>query len=185
MGKRILILNGSPRAKGNTAALCDEFTKGAKAAGHEVVRRDLQKLDIAGCLGCMKGGKNPESPCVQKDGMEEIYGEYVKADIVALASPLYYWGWSGQLKTAFDRLFAVAECDPNYANPRKDCVLIMAAEGDTPENWKPAIDYYEALIGFLKWNDLGRALAGGVLDAGAVKDKPEALERARKLGEGL
>lgn len=184
MGKKILVLNGSPRLNGNTAILCEAFCQGATSAGHEVKQVDLQKLEIKGCIGCMKGGKDPKSPCVLKDGMDEVYPLYEAADIVVLASPLYYWSISGQLKTAFDRLFAVAECNPDYANPIKDCALIMAAEGDTPENWKPAIDYYEALTGFLKWNDRGRVLAGGVLADGAVKGAP-AVEEARKFGASL
>lgn len=184
MSKNILILNGSPRLKGNTAMLCDAFSRGAESAGHTVTRVDLQKLDIHGCLGCMKGGKDPASPCVQKDGMEKIYPAYISADLVVLASPMYYWSVSGQLKTAFDRLFAVAECDPNYANPRKECALIMAAEGDTPENWKPALDYYRALTGFLNWTDRGQVLAGGVLDAGAVSGSP-VLDEAFRFGASL
>lgn len=183
MGKNILLLNGSPRLKGNTALLCDAFTKGAENAGHRVTRFDLQKMVIHGCLGCMKGGKNPQSPCVQKDGMEEIYPAYIRADLVALASPMYYWSVSGQLKTAFDRLFAVAECDPHYANPRKECVLIMAAEGDSPDNWKPVLDYYRSLTSFLNWTDRGQVLAGGVLEAGTVAGP--ALETARRLGTSL
>lgn len=184
MGKEILVLNGSPRLKGNTAMLCDAFIAGAESAGHSVTRVDIQKLKIGGCLGCMKGGKDHASPCVQKDGMEEIYGPYVRADIVALASPMYYWSISGQLKIVFDRLFAVAECSADYANPRKGCILIMAAEGDTEENWKPVLNFYGALTSFLQWRDLGRVLAGGVLDAGAVADKP-AIEEARRLGASL
>lgn len=184
MGKKILILNGSPRLKGNTAALCDSFAEGARQAGHTVTRIDLQKLEIHGCLGCMKGGKDKASPCAQKDGMEKVYPAYMEAEIVVLASPMYYWAISGQLKTAFDRLFAVAECNADYANPQKDCVLLMAAEGDTPDNSKPVLDYYNALTGFLKWKSLGHVLAGGVLEAGAIKGKP-ALEEARKLGMSL
>lgn len=184
MSKKIIILNGSPRLKGNTAILCDSFAKGAGSAGHSVTCFDLQKLDIHGCLGCMKGGKDPNSPCVQKDGMEKIYPAYKEADIVVLASPLYYWTISGQLKTAFDRLFAVAECNKDYANPIKECILIMAAEGDTQDNWKPVLDYYKALTGFLKWKDIGRVLAGGVLDAGAVAGKP-VVDDAFKLGASL
>ncbi|MDE5879329.1 MAG: flavodoxin family protein [Desulfovibrio sp.] len=184
MGKKILILNGSPRLKGNTAMLCDAFTRGAESSGHSVTRIDLQKLDIHGCLGCMKGGKDPASPCVQKDGMEKVYPAYVAADIVVLASPMYYWAFSGQLKTAFDRLFAVAECNADYANPRKDCALLMAAEGDTPDNWKPVLDYYKALLDFLKWKNLGHVLAGGLLDAGAIAGKP-VLEQARAFGAAL
>ncbi|MBE6441594.1 MAG: flavodoxin family protein [Desulfovibrio desulfuricans] len=184
MNKNILILNGSPRMKGNTAMLCDAFAKGAQEAGHAVTRFDLQKMDIRGCLGCMKGGKDSASPCVQKDDMEKIYPAYVRADIVVLASPLYYWSVSGQLKTAFDRLFAVAETDPGYANPHKDCALIMAAEGNTPENWKPVLEYYAALVGFLGWHDLGHVLAGGVLHAGAVSGTP-VVDEARRFGASL
>lgn len=66
MSKNIIILNGSPRLKGNTAMLCDAFMKGAESAGHAVTRFDLQKLDIHGCLGCMKGGKNPAAPACRK-----------------------------------------------------------------------------------------------------------------------
>lgn len=181
MSKKIIILNGSPRLKGNTAMLCDAFAKGAESAGHTVTRFDLQRMKIHGCLGCMKGGKDPASPCVQKDDMEQIYPAYKDADLVVLASPMYYWSVSGQLKTAFDRLFAVAECNPDYANPRKECALIMAAEGNSPDNWKPALDYYHALMGFLGWTDKGQVLAGGVLEAGAVAGKP-VLEEAFRFG---
>ena len=93
MSKKILILNGSPRSKGNTAMLCDAFSAGARSAGHQVIRFDLHKLDIHGCLGCVKGGKDPASPCVQKDDMGLIYPAYREAGIIVLASPMYYWGF--------------------------------------------------------------------------------------------
>lgn len=184
MNKKILILNGSPRPRGNTAMLCDAFAEGATKAGNEVRRFDLQKMRIGGCIGCVRGGKDPLSPCVIKDDMDQIYPVYKEADVVVLASPLYYWSFSGQLKTAFDRLFAVAELNADYANPVKDCALIMAAEGDAPENWKPTLDYYRSLLGFLKWRSLGEILAGGVLEAGAVAGRP-IIERAREFGASL
>lgn len=184
MSKKIIILNGSPRLNGNTAMLCDAFAKGAESAGHVVTRFDLQRMNLHGCLGCMKGGKDPASPCVQKDDMDKIYPAYKESDIVILASPMYYWSVSGQLKAAFDRLFAVAECNPDYANPHKECALIMAAEGNTTDNWKPVLDYYHALMGFLGWKDKGQVLAGGVLEAGAVAGKP-AVEAAFQFGSSL
>jgi len=116
MEKRIIILNGSPRKNGNTTELIKSFANGAQASGNIVTEFFLNEMDIHGCLGCFGGGKNPESPCVQKDDMLKIYPEYKAADVVALASPLYYWTISGQLKTAVDRLFAVAECDKDYRN---------------------------------------------------------------------
>ena len=91
MAKKILVLNGSPRPSGNTAALIEAFTEGAQSAGHTVVRFDLCRMKIGGCLGCCRGGKDPEAPCVQKDDMLKIYPEYRSADIVIFASPMYYW----------------------------------------------------------------------------------------------
>lgn len=184
MPKKIIILNGSPHPKGNTAILCQAFRDGATQAGHELNQFDLSSMKISGCIGCMRGGKDPESPCTIKDDMDKIYPVYEKADIVVLASPLYYWSISGQLKCAFDRLFAVAECNPNYANPIKEVILIMAAEGDSAENWKPAVDYYESLTKFLQWKDLGRILAGGVLQPGAVANRP-VVQEAFNFGASL
>lgn len=187
MSKKILILNGSPRKNGNTVALCEAFTAGAEAAGHEVTRFDLQQMNIHGCLGCMKGGKNPDSPCVQKDDMDKIYAVYKDAALVVLASPMYFWSVTGQLKIAFDRLFAVSECNANYQTPKKDCIMLMAAEGDTPNNWKPVLDYYHALLGHIDWKDCGTVLAGGVMNVGDIQkdaSKP-ALEEARKLGASI
>ena len=114
MSKQILILNGSPRIHGNTAALIDAFTAGAEAAGHTIARFDLAALGIHGCRGCLGGGKDPRHPCVQRNGMDAVYPAYMAADVVVLASPMYYWSISGQLKCAFDRLFAVAELGPDW-----------------------------------------------------------------------
>lgn len=187
MSKKIIILNGSPRKNGNTAALCEAFTAGAESAGHTVSRFDLQQMNIHGCLGCMKGGKDPASPCVQKDDMDTIYPAYSEADIVVLASPMYFWSMSGQLKIAFDRLFAVAETTADYQNPKKDCIMLMAAEGNTESNWKPVLDYYHALLGHLEWKNCGTVLAGGLMNVGDIhKDasKP-ALEEAYRMGGGI
>ena len=182
LSKKIIILNGSPRIKGNTSALVNEFTRGAKELGCEVTIFNLDKMNIHGCKGCFGGGKNIESPCVQKDDMDKIYPVYCEADIVVLATPLYYWNFSGQLRTAFDRLFAVAECDPNYRNPKKESVLLMAAEG---YGFDDALQYYQNLMKHLGWTELGHVLAGGVMKVGDIKDNPklqEAYELGKKVG---
>ncbi|WP_139653301.1 flavodoxin family protein [Raoultibacter phocaeensis] len=181
MGKRIVVLNGSPRKKGNTSALVREFTKGALEAGHEVTAFLLHDMDIKGCKGCWGGGKNPESPCTIKDDMDSIYPAYQEADVVVLASPLYYWSISGQLKTAFDRLFAVAERDSGYRNPVKGSVLLMVAEGN---GFEESVYWYERLMTHIDWTDLGRVLAGGVHHPGDIEDRSE-LEEAFELGRRI
>ena len=80
MGKNVLVLNGSPRTNGNTAALVDAFAEGAGQAGNDVVRFDVALMDIAPCRGCLGGGADAESPCVQKDDMDAVYAAYRAAD---------------------------------------------------------------------------------------------------------
>ena len=181
MGKKIIVLNGSPRKNGNTSALVKAFREGAESAGHSVTEFWLEGMKINGCRGCCAGGKNPESPCVQKDDMAQIYPAYKEADVVVLASPLYYWTISGQLKCAFDRLFAVAECDPSYTNPRKESALLMAAEGN---GFEETVYWYDRLMGHIGWKDCGKVLCGGVMAVGDIEGKPE-LEEARRLGASI
>ena len=181
MGKTILILNGSPRNNGHTSALVEAFAGGAEEGGSKVVPVFLGDMTIHGCKGCFGGGKNPDSPCVQKDDMEKLYPVYRQADVVVLASPLYYWSISGQLKTAFDRLFAVAECDPDYRNPPKESVLLMAAEG---HGFEESLYWYDRLEQHIGWKSLGKVLCGGVMAVGDIQGRPE-LEEAYRLGRSI
>jgi len=181
MSRKIIILNGSQRRKGNTSALTAAFRKGAEEAGHEVTEFHLAQMKINGCVGCWRGGKDPEHPCSQRDDMEQIYPAYRDADVVVLASPLYYWFISGFLKNAFDRLFAVAECDPNYCNPKKQNILIMAAEGAGFEESEHWYDHLERHIG---WKSLGKVLCGYVTQPGDIDGKPE-LAQAYDLGKSI
>lgn len=181
MGKKIIILNGSPRKTGNTAALTAAFRKGAEEAGNTVTEFFLGSMKINGCKGCFCGGKNPASPCVQKDDMDQIYPVYKEADIVVFASPLYYWTISGQLKSAFDRLFAVAECNPDYQNPIKETALIMAAEGN---GFEETLYWYDRLGKHLGWKSIGKVLCGGVMAAGDITGKAE-LQEAYQLGKSI
>lgn len=181
MAKKILILNGSPRRNGNTSALTTEFKRGAEESGNSVTEFQLSRMRINGCMGCWSGGKDPEHPCSQRDDMEKIYPVYREADIVVLASPLYYWFISGFLKNAFDRLFAIAESDPNYRNPKKLTALIMAAEGAGFEESEHWYDHLEKHIG---WKSIGKVLCGYVTRPGDIEGKPE-LEQAYELGRSI
>lgn len=181
MAKKIVILNGSPRKNGNTAALVKAFTEGAESAGNTVTEFFLAGMNIHGCKGCFGGGKNPDSPCVQKDDMDKIYPVYKAADIVVLATPLYYWTISGQLKCAFDRLFAVAECNSDYANPIKESVLLMAAEG---YGFEETLNWYDHLEKHIGWKSIGKVLCGGVMGIGDIEGN-EKLREARSLGASI
>ena len=182
MSKKIVILNGSPRKKGNTAGLTAAFAKGAKEAGHQVTEFFLGEMDIHGCKGCFGGHSSKECPCVQKDDMDRIYPVVREADVVVLASPLYYWNMSGQLRTACDRLFALEEGDGNFLRGNgKSSALLMAAEG---HGFDDAVCYYDHLLEHLRWENLGHVLSGGNMDVGDIDGKKE-LGDAYTLGKSI
>ena len=182
MSKKIVILNGSPRKNGNTSALVKAFAKGAESAGNTVTEFFLDRMDIHGCKGCFGGHSNRECPCVQKDDMAQIYPAVKECDVVVLASPLYYWNMSGQLRTAVDRLFALEEGDGNLLRDHdRSCALLMAAEG---HGFDDILLYYNHLTEHLRWKNLGAVLAGGNCNTGDIAGKPE-LEQAEKLGKSI
>lgn len=182
MSKKIVILNGSPRKTGNTSALAAAFAKGAERAGHTVTAFWLSGMEIRGCRGCFGGHSSRDCPCVQKDDMAKIYPAVRDADIVVLASPLYYWMLSGQLKTAIDRLFALEEGDGNRLRGNgKAAALLMAAEGS---GFADAALYFDHLLEHLRWQNLGHVLAGGNMRVGDIEGKPE-VQQAYELGRSI
>ena len=105
MSKKVLILSGSPRNGGNSDILCNEFMKGAKEAGNEVEKIRVAAKKIAPCSGCYycrdNGGK-----CVHKDDMAEVLQKMIAADVLVLASPVYFYSIDAQLKAVIDRTVA-------------------------------------------------------------------------------
>lgn len=99
---KVLVINESPRAKGNSDLLCDEFIRGAEEAGNQVKKISLREKEIfpcKACYACFRTGS-----CVQKDDMAEILEKAEKADVLLLATPTYFLTMSGQMKVMIDRL---------------------------------------------------------------------------------
>ncbi len=182
MPKKIVVLNGSPRKKGNTSMLVKAFTEGAESAGHTVMEFFLDSMDIHGCKGCFGGHSSRDCPCVQRDDMAKIYPAVKDCNVIVLATPLYYWTMSGQLRTAIDRLFALEEGDGNLLRGHeRSSVLLMAAEGN---GFEDVSLYYDHLMQHLQWKNLGKVLCGGVMDVGDITGRKE-LDDARELGKSI
>ena len=124
--------------------------------------------------------------------MAQIYPAVKECDVVILATPLYYWNMSGQIRTAIDRLFALEEgIDRLFALEEGDgnllrghdrsSALLMAAEGN---GFDDVLLYYDHLMEHLKWKNLGHVLAGGNGDVGDIEGKPE-LKEAYELGKAI
>ena len=102
--------------------------------------------------------------------------------MIVLASPLYYWTMSGQIKTALDRLFALEEGDGNLLRGHgRASALLMAAEGS---GFEDALLYYNHLMEHLAWENLGHILAGGNENVGDIEGKPE-VSAAYELGKSI
>ena len=105
---KIVVVTGSPHKAGTSALLADKFIEGAQSKGHEVFRFNAAFEDIHPCRGCDACGMN--GPCVQKDAIEEkLIQKLVDCDMIVLVTPLYYFGFSAQLKTVIDRFYHCME----------------------------------------------------------------------------
>ena len=95
----ILILSGSPRNNGNTDLLVEAFAKGASEKHHiEIV--SVHDYTVHPCTGCNACFSSVGNACVQKDDMPVIYSKLSNADMLVIASPVYFYGLSAQLKAA-------------------------------------------------------------------------------------
>lgn len=124
MSKKVVIISSSPRKGGNSDTMAAEFLRGAVEVGNTVEKiniRDMELKFCIGCLSCQRTGK-----CVLKDGMNELYDTVQHADILVFATPVYYYGMTGQLKTFLDRLNPLFSKDNSF----KDIYVLMSAAED-------------------------------------------------------
>jgi hypothetical protein len=105
MSKSILILKGSPRKHGNSAALADQIYAGAKKAGAEVESVYLSGLEINPCDAC-DACQEGDQGCIVQDDMQALYPQLKAADVIVLASPIYYFTITAQIKAFIDRWYA-------------------------------------------------------------------------------
>lgn len=116
----ILILQASPRAKGNTAWMAEEYKNAAEAAGHKVTLVNVSRKKIAGCLACeychkggthdvdnIEGGYQGNGACIQKDDMQELYPLMAEAEVLVLAAPIYYFTLCAQIQAPIQRMYCV------------------------------------------------------------------------------
>ena len=172
----ILILSGSPRKGGNTELLVEAFVKGASQKHHvEVV--SVHDYKVNPCMGCNACFKNENNACIQKDDMSLIYDKMAVADMLVIASPVYFYGLSAQLKAVIDR----------FHNPIRDTyhikktALLLVGAASLPELFDGILAQYRLCLNFFKLEDAGRVLVRGVKDKGYIQNT-EAIQKANELG---
>ena len=177
MNKKVLVLSASFRKHGNSDLLCDEFARGAKEAGHEVEKIFINDKNINFCRGC--GVCNTTHKCIQKDDMAEILDKMVSADVIVMATPIYFYTMNGQMKTLIDRTV------PRYTEiSNKDFYFIIAAADDNKANMQRAL---EGFRGFTEdcldgAKEKGVVYGVGAWKAGEIKNLP-AMQEAYEMGK--
>ncbi|MBO4849570.1 MAG: flavodoxin family protein [Prevotella sp.] len=173
----ILILCGSPRKSGNTELLVDAFVKGASQK-HQVETVSVRDYKVNPCVGCNACFKN--NTCAQKDDMAIIYEKMANADMLVIASPVYFYGLSAQLKAIIDRCH----------NPIRDtfhikkAALLLVGAASLPELFDSILTQYQLCLNFFHMEDAGKVLVRRVKEKGDIK-QTEALNEAYELGRSL
>lgn len=176
---KVVILMGSPRKNGNTALLCKAFADGAREH-NEVEIINVTDFEVSPCKGCNACAKLDGLTCVQRDGMQRLYPILASADVIAVASPVYFYGISSQLKALIDRLHT-----PFRNGFRvKKLALLLAAASSRPTVFDAIVVQYELIASYFQLADLGRVTVQGVKDEGDV-EKTDALQKAYDLGRSI
>ena len=177
--KKVLILEGSPRRNGNSAILSGEFARGAEEAGCSVEKVRIAAKKIAGCLGCnacyRSGGE-----CVQKDDMAEIREKMLAADAIVLASPIYFYSMTAQMKAVIDRTYAFYQ----QLEGKTFYFLITCGAPDAAftETMLAALRGFTCCI--LNAREGGAVLGVGAMEAGEIRGSA-AMTEAYQLGRSI
>ncbi len=174
---RILVLNGSPRPKGGTKLMVEAFREGAVSSGHHVDILDVCQMNIQGCIACEHCHTNGKGLCIVSDDMQKIYTLLKEAEMLVLASPIYYHGMSGQLKCVIDRFYAVAY--PNKP-PRLKRIAMILSSGDSNMYDGALFSYKGDFLDYLGLEDMGVFTAHGTENGSAEK-----LAELRLFGASL
>lgn len=174
---RILVLNGSPHPKGNTKQMVEAFQEGAVSSSHHVDVVDVCQKKIGGCLACEYCHTKGLGNCVQTDDMQEIYTLLKEADMLVIASPIYYHGISGQLKCVIDRFYSAAY---PVKPPHLKKVAMILSSGDSDMYDGALFSYKGDFLDYLGLEDMGVFTAYGAENGSAAK-----LDELRMSGASL
>lgn len=179
MSKSVLVISTSPRKGGNSDTLADAFVRGAQEADSRVEKITLYDKTIGFCKGCLTCQNTRR--CAIHDDADEIAQKMLTADVLVFATPIYYYGMSGQMKTMLDRSNPLFSADYAFRD-----VYLLAAAAETDEH---TVD--GAVTGLQGWIDCfekarlaGTVFAGGVTAVGEIQGHP-ALQRAYEMGKNV
>lgn len=179
MNKNVLILSSSPRKGGNSDLLCDEFLKGAIEAGNRAEKIFLKDKDIRYCTGCSVCSMYGK-PCPQKDDAAGIVEKMIAADVIVMATPVYFYTMSAQMKTLIDRT-----CARYTEIKNKEFYFIVAAADDSKAAMERTLDGFRGFLDCLDGAKEKETVYGvGAWKVGEIKGT-QAMKESYELGKSI
>ncbi len=181
MGKKIVVITGSPRKKGNSFAMTEAFIQAAEAKGHTVTRFDAAMKQVGGCHACetcFKSGK----ACSFDDDFNEIAPAVLEADAVVFSTPVYWYSIPAQIKGVIDKLYSFCVAGKEIGG--KECAVIACCEEEDMTVLDGVRIPIERSAALLKWHMAGEVLIPGVLNIGDI-EKTDGCAQAAALADRI
>ena len=179
MSKKIVVITGSPRKKGNSFAMTDAFINAAQEKGHTVTRFDAALTPVGGCRACETCYSTGKA-CTFDDDFNTIAPAILEADAIVFTMPVYWYSIPAQIKGVIDRIFSLVVGGKDIAV--KECALITCCEEDDMTVMDGVRIPIERMAALNKWKIVGEVLIPGVLNVGDI-DKTDGCKKAAELAD--
>jgi multimeric flavodoxin WrbA len=182
--KNILVFKSSPRLNGNSTTLADQAALGAREAGAHVEVFDLAEMDVHPCDAC-DSCRQTAGVCIIEDDMQQLYPKLRQADGIILASPVYWFTFSAQLKLFIDRWYAMGSGEVHELAGKRFGIILVYGDSDPYNSGAVnAIYTYKSMFGYLGAHIDGMVY-GSANDVGEVQQQPELMAQALELGRKM
>lgn len=179
MGKKIVVITGSPRKNGNSFAMTEAFIKAAEKKGHTITRFDAALKNVGGCHACETCFKTGKA-CSFDDDFNTIAPAILDADAVVFTMPVYWYSIPAQIKGVIDKLFSFCVAGKDVAG--KECAVIACCEENDMSVLDGVRSPVERSAALLKWKMVGEVLVPGVLNVGDI-EKTDGCAQAAALAD--
>ncbi|MBM6774218.1 flavodoxin family protein [Olsenella profusa] len=181
MGKKVVVITGSPRKGGNSASMVDAFVDAARSLGHEVTRFDAAFMKVGGCHACETCYSTGKA-CSFDDDFNAMAPTILEADALVFATPVYWYSFPAQIKAVIDRIYSLVVGGKDIAG--KECALIACCEEEDPTVLDGVRVPMERTAALNKWEMVGEVLVPGVLNKGDI-EKTDGCAQAAELAEKI
>lgn len=184
-GKRVLIFLGSPRKEGNSTILAKQVAEGAEAAGATIENFYLHDMEIQPCDACEACRDKSETDCILDDDLKGLFPKLRQADVIVIASPIYWFTVSAQTKLFMDRWYALGGPEGHAFKGKRFGIVLTYADTDPfTSGAVNALRTFQDALNYVGASIVGMVY-GSAWEAGEIKKNQEIMKKAHQLGKQL